>query len=459
MNVENPAELVEILFQNSRSRKVLSTFIEDIIAKNHISDSTKVCSEHFRQFDYRKTLTGKRVLNKGAVPSLFKWTKPSPKSERKTRLHRRSHTDVKAAEATVHFALKKKDSLVALCKTKNLETSSMKHELVERLALEQEETPPNTPPMYDRQKKLLKFTKDIGKLSRSYLQTVLTSHGFAACDTKDELILRVGLIANNRAQLCFNRERKMFLDLITITKELILAEKKQSLLSDVPTYKQRTFATPTISSLSSNRPRYHAATQTQFSGKARVDIPQGASKENVQEIFDELTQHIKKENHGSFSSETPKMGVVGNSTSAPQQMECNDIRAAILKEGSRVFWTADDLKGTGWHEGWYMAVVTDVIDEDSGTANIIYVVEPSESYKVSVEEMLQKGWIKIDDRDEIEQFYEIGARIKIKWSKEEIGDTDWRPGWYVAEVQDADRDNDEITVQFVSEPECTLSMK
>lgn len=33
--------------------------------------------------------------------------------------------------------------------------------------------------------------------------------------------------------------------------------------------------------------------------------------------------------------------------------------------------------------------------------------------------------------------------------------TDWRPGWYVAEVQDADRDNDEITVQFVSEPECT----
>lgn len=210
----------------------------------------------------------------------------------------------------------------------------MKHELVERLALEQEETPPITPPMYDRQKKLPKSTKDIGKLSRSYLQTVLTSHGFAACGTKDELIICVGLIANNRAQLCFNREWKMFLDLITITKELILAEKKQSLLSDVPTYKQRTFATPTVSSLSSTRPRYHAATQTQFSGKARVDIPQGASKENVQEIFDELTQHIKKENHGS--SETPKMGVVGNSTSAPQQMECNDIRAAILKKGSRV---------------------------------------------------------------------------------------------------------------------------
>lgn len=69
-----------------------------------------------------------------------------------------------------------------------------------------------------------------------------------------------------------------------------------------------------------------------------------------------------------------------------------------------------------------MAVVNDVIDNDLGKANITYVVEPSESYEASVEEFLQRGWIMIDDRDEIEQFYEIGARIKIKWSKQEIGD-------------------------------------
>ena len=78
---------------------------------------------------------------------------------------------------------------------------------------------------------------------------------------------------------------------------------------------------------------------------------------------------------------------------------------------------ADDVKGTGWHEGWYMAVVDDVIDVDLGKANNTSMVEPSESYKVSVEELLQRGWIMIDDGDEIEQFYELGARIKIKWSK------------------------------------------
>ena len=74
-----------------------------------------------------------------------------------------------------------------------------------------------------------------------------------------------------------------------------------------------------------------------------------------------------------------------------------------------------------------MAEVNDVIDTDLGKANITYMVEPSESYEVSVEELLQRGWIRIDDGGEIEQFYEIGARIKIKWSKQEIGDTNWRP--------------------------------
>ena len=60
--------------------------------------------------------------------------------------------------------------------------------------------------------------------------------------------------------------------------------------------------------------------------------------------------------------------------------------------------------------------------------------------------------MKSCDGDELEQFYEVGVRIKVKWSKEDIGDTNWRPGWYVGEVQEADPKNDEITVQFVSEP-------
>ncbi|KAL9977648.1 hypothetical protein ACROYT_G015077 [Oculina patagonica] len=71
--------------------------------------------------------------------------------------------------------------------------------------------------------------------------------------------------------------------------------KTQILCHDVPTYRHRTYTTPTVTSLSSDRPRYHAAAQTQSSGKACVGIPQGTSKENVQEIFEELTKQIKNE--------------------------------------------------------------------------------------------------------------------------------------------------------------------
>jgi len=100
-----------------------------------------------------------------------------------------------------------------------------------------------------------------------------------------------------------------------------------------------------------------------------------------------------------------------------------------------------------------MAVVKDVIDLQAETTRIVYVVEPLASYEISVKEMLEEGTIKIASGDEIEQFYEIGARISVKWTKEEIGDTNWRAGWYVAEVQDSDPEQDEITVQFVAEPE------
>lgn len=111
------------------------------------------------------------------------------------------------------------------------------------------------------------------------------------------------------------------------------------------------------------------------------------------------------------------------------------------------------MKGTGWHEGWYMAVVEDVIDKDAGKASTVYMVEPSDVYKICVTEMLEEGSMRITDGDEMEQFYEVGAKGSVKWTREEIGDTNWRAGWYVGEVQEADPQHDEITVQFIAEPE------
>ena len=55
-----------------------------------ITNSTRVCSVHFKEADFKKTLTGKRVLEKHAVPSMFCWSRSpgkrkSPKKREPTR--------------------------------------------------------------------------------------------------------------------------------------------------------------------------------------------------------------------------------------------------------------------------------------------------------------------------------------------------------------------------------------
>lgn len=71
---------------------------------------------------------------------------------------------------------------------------------------------------------------------------------------------------------------------------------------------------------------------------------------------------------------------------------------------------------------------------------------------------MKEGTIQTYNGDEMKQFYEVGARVKVKWTREEIGDSNWRPGWYVGEVHGSMvAEEDEITVQFISEPESTYT--
>ena len=44
-----------------------------------ISNATTVCSRHFREDDYRKTLCGRWYLKSNVVPSKFDWIRSSPR--------------------------------------------------------------------------------------------------------------------------------------------------------------------------------------------------------------------------------------------------------------------------------------------------------------------------------------------------------------------------------------------
>ncbi len=58
-----------------------------------------------------------------------------------------------------------------------------------------------------------------------------------------------------------------------------------------------------------------------------------------------------------------------------------------------------------------------------------------------------------------EDYFEVGSNLKIRWTSEELGDSGWKPGWYSAEVQSSKIKNDEITVVYVSEPDCVYTVR
>ena len=47
-----------------------------------VNEWTKVCSRHFRESDFRKTLTGIILLKRGSVPSIFSWNRTSPRKRK-----------------------------------------------------------------------------------------------------------------------------------------------------------------------------------------------------------------------------------------------------------------------------------------------------------------------------------------------------------------------------------------
>ena len=60
---------------------------------------------------------------------------------------------------------------------------------------------------------------------------------------------------------------------------------------------------------------------------------------------------------------------------------------------------------------------------------------------------------------EYEDYFEIGVHLKIMWTRDEVGDSGWKPGWYSAEVQSSSIENDEITVVYITEPDCVYAVE
>ena len=78
---ENGRKLSHFKFPDDplRRKKWIHAIRRDEGVYFQIQEWTKVCSRHFREYEFIKALSGRRDLRSNAVPSLFPWTRTSPR--------------------------------------------------------------------------------------------------------------------------------------------------------------------------------------------------------------------------------------------------------------------------------------------------------------------------------------------------------------------------------------------
>ena len=74
----------------------------------------------------------------------------------------------------------------------------------------------------------------------------------------------------------------------------------------------------------------------------------------------------------------------------------------------------------------------------SNSIQVEYSSEPGSLCAIKVKESVENGTLRLQRitcnvADLYKKVTEIGAGIR--WNKEELKESGWRPGWYVAEVQ------------------------
>lgn len=146
------------------------------------------------------------------------------------RLLQETLNDDLVKEKWVHnklFTSNTKQELEAMCVAKGMNSVGKKHELVAKLA--EEKGADRDVCIYDGIiNNVPSSVSQLNKKPVRYLWAVLSHHGILSVGTKEELIIRIGLLKCGQQQAVFSRERKALVELISMFKELLDVERKQN---------------------------------------------------------------------------------------------------------------------------------------------------------------------------------------------------------------------------------------
>ena len=279
--------------------------------------------------------------------------------------------------------------------------------------------------------------KELSKLPVHKLKGFLKFYDISWSGSKDQILLRVLALRTGTTDILFRRERDGLVEVMRVAEDLIHAQKELNVISNEFVVRQRAFPTPVVASLSADRPR-EAAGAPAMNQNQRVLVPPNTILDNLEKIFHGLKEEIQL--------------LMTQKKHDPYNLE------AIRKYNAKVMvrWTEED-KSRGWTPGWYNATCKRYTRE-SDSIQVEYSSEPGSLYAVKVKESVENGTLRLQRitcnvADLYEEVTEIGAGILIRWNKEELKESGWRPGWYAAEVQAFDPDSDQIHIVYDQEPD------
>ena len=175
---------------------------------------------------------------------------------------------------------------------RGLSTDGKKHECVKRLIDKTGHT--KLPPLVEYDGDILcipNSVTEIVKLSVYRLREILRFHNVLDCGTKDELVVRVGMVREGRAYLAFHRELEAISNLVNAIRAIIAEERHVNLGNPTVIYKRRRFATALAPSVGTKRPRDNASITHQWE-HAFLPVPDGLTFDNLERVLDPLSDEL-----------------------------------------------------------------------------------------------------------------------------------------------------------------------
>ena len=290
-----------------------------------------------------------------------------------------------------------KASLSKLCAQNKLSIDGPKHDLVERLAMFNNDDIPAQDLFRGNLEDIPLTMGELNKLSIGYLRQILRSQGLLFCGTKEELVLRVFLLRNGRQYLILSTEQKALMEMIHLAEDVIQVQL-QMRIEQSPIFirerKNASGAHPVLTSADARK----AASAIHTNSTTKVDVPSGVNMETLHELFKPIQKAINEDQTASHETKLEQAELHRYPKRFKPDEEDSFTPDVFTRPGSKiqVKWTSLEVeksKSKAKRPGWYTAEIQSY-NKNEDTADVVYLVDPNSVYTIQVTELLAEGYLQ-----------------------------------------------------------------